>query len=305
MRRPSGVGFALLSSIPVALLVACGADASDSLFAPSAQMPTTFRSVSTLDEGAPRFSEWSAPVNLGPPVNSDREELTPFLSKDGLSLYFGSFRPGGLGGPNDLWVARRASVTQGWEPPQNLGPTVNSSFTDGRPVLSNDEHRPFFSSSRPGGLGQQDLYMSRRRDRQDDLGWQTPISLGPTINSTANDGAPAYFEDEAGTSVLYFASTRPGGLGGNDIYATTLRPDETWSSPSLVAELSSPFDDQGVAVRRDGVELYLASNRPGTLGGQDIWVSTRSTTSDPWSEPVNLGAPIKLGEFRGRSRAVV
>ncbi len=60
----------------------------------------------------------------------------------------------------------------------------------------------------------------------------------------------------------------------------------------VVVELSSPFADLGPDIRRDGLEMFLASNRPGTYGGQDLWVSTRPSTSDPWSTPVNLGPVV-------------
>ena len=54
------------------------------------------------------FSEWSAPVNLGPTVNSPATDFGPAISREGLSLYISSDRPGGFGG-EDIWVSRRAS----------------------------------------------------------------------------------------------------------------------------------------------------------------------------------------------------
>ena len=105
----------------------------------------------------PRFSsfassEWSAPVNLGPVVNSSFGDNNATLSPDGLSLYFASDRPGGLG-LTDLWVARRASVDSPWEAPVNLGAPVNTPFADGAPALSIDGHLLFLHSNRPGGRG--------------------------------------------------------------------------------------------------------------------------------------------------------
>ena len=74
---------------------------------------------------APEFSEWSPPVNLGPTVNTGFIDAGPALSKDGLSLYFNSSRPGGFGG-NDIWVSRRASREDAWGAPVNVGPTINT-----------------------------------------------------------------------------------------------------------------------------------------------------------------------------------
>ncbi len=130
------------------------------------------------------------------------------------------------------------------------------------------------------------------------------MNLGSGVNTLADDQGPEYFEDdETGIITLYFASNRPGGPGGNDIYASTLnevKEDETFGPAVLVTELSSPFDDQGPAIRRDGLEIFLGSNRPGSIPpppglpsqAVDLWVSTRTRTSDPWSTPVNLGPVI-------------
>src|SRR3989442_8868594 len=93
---------------------------------------------------AQMFSDWSAPVNLGPVINSASSDQGPAISKDGLSLYFTSNRPGGLGGPFDMYVSQRASVDDPWGAPMNLGPTVNTAFDEGNPALSRDGHLLFF-----------------------------------------------------------------------------------------------------------------------------------------------------------------
>src|SRR5215471_11654458 len=74
---------------------------------------------------APIYSAWSTPVNLGPTINSPFNESGPCLSKDGLSLYFFSFRPGGFGA-QDLWVSQRPNVDAPWGTPWNLGPRINT-----------------------------------------------------------------------------------------------------------------------------------------------------------------------------------
>lgn len=64
----------------------------------------------------------------------------------------------------------------------------------------------------------------------------------------------------------------------------------------LVHELSGPAGDITPNVRQDGLEVFIASNRAGTIGSNDLWASTRETVSDPWSEPFNLG-PAVNSEF--------
>ncbi len=247
--------------------------------------------LTVLADDPPQYSGWSAPVNLGPTVNTSGNDSGPCISHDGLTLYFNSNSLGGYGGL-DIFVSHRASVNDPWGTPQNLGPNVNSSGNDNAPALSPDEHWLYFQSGRPG-YGGSDLYVARRHNKTDDFGWQAAKNLG-SINTSANEGGPVYFEDDAtGITTLYFFSNRPGGLGGTDIYASTLQSDDTWSTPVLVNELSSPFTDTQPAIRRDGLEIFVTSDRPGSISSLgDIWVSTRETTSAPWSPPITLGPAI-------------
>ena len=187
---------------------------------------------------------------------------------------------------------QRASLDAPWGTPQNLGPNINGPATDQCPHLSADGLTLIFASDRPGGSGGNDLYITHRRNPRDDFGWDVPENLGSGVNSASSDATPGTFEDDNGNFTLYFASSRPGGLGANDIYTSVLRNDGTFGPPSLVPELNSSADDQFPTPRRDGLELFLSSDRTGTPGSRDLWDSTRLSTSDPWGPPVNLGPSI-------------
>jgi Tol biopolymer transport system component len=270
------------------------------------------------DERLGPFGPWSTPVNLGPMVNSPFHEWATAISKDGLSLYITSSRPGGVNGPNlgqrnEIWVSQRASIDAPWQAPVNLDayntrPVINlHSATSGNsnPNLSPDGHLLFFQSPRPGGYGDADLYVSRRTNKHDDFGWQEPVNLGGLINTRYEESTPDYFEDEeTGIIVLYFSSNRPGGppgsLSGTEHqYVSTLGDDGTFGPGVLVPELSSPYNDIHAMIRRDGLELFLNSDRPnGRIGTADIWVSTRDSTRDPWSPPVNLGPTVNYPGYR-------
>jgi len=243
--------------------------------------------------GAPMYSEWSAPTNLGPIVNSASIDAGPAISKDGLSLFFHSTRPGGFG-LNDIWVSQRASEDDPWGPPVNVGPAINTEFTDAVPAFSRDGHWMFFNRlGGPGSFGGFDVWASYREHVHDDFAWGTAVNLGPEINTAFLDAGPGYFaNDDLGVPLLYFGSTRPGGLGGYDIYVSAQLPDGSWGTPASVAELNSPAGDQRPSIRSDGLELFFHSNRPGSFGQLDVWVSTRDSTSDPWTTPVNLGAVV-------------
>ncbi len=244
-----------------------------------------------------KFSAWSQAVNLGPVVNSPFYDACPTTSKDGLSLYFRSNRPGGYG-DFDIWVSQRDSLEDPWQTPLNLGPTINGPSAEYCTTFSVDGHWMIFVSGRPGGCGLQDLYISHRKNKRDDFGWETPKNLGCVINSAAQENGPCLFEDEAtGRTVLYYSSGRNGTL---DIWASMAVSDEkdTYEPPSLVAELSTSYIDYQPAVRKDGLEVFFASNRPGGLGSTpDLWVSTRDSTLLPWSLPVNLGPLVNSNSF--------
>jgi hypothetical protein len=253
-----------------------------------------------LPAQAQKFSDWSAPVNLGPAVNiAGFNTQHPAISKDGLSLYFSSDRPGGFGSL-DIWVTQRPGLDDSWGTPQNLGPNINSSGNDLAPNLTPSGHWMYFHSNRPGGCGGADLYVSHRKDKHDDFAWEPAVNLGCVINTSFDDAGPTFFHDrETDTTFLYFTSTRPGGPGDFDIYVSTEDEDGNFGPGVLVPELSSPFRDTRTAIRRDGLEMFLSSGRPGGVGSEDIWVSTRESTEDPWSTPVNLGPVVNSTAFDG------
>lgn len=268
--------------ISVAVLGACATEQAD--------LPTD---VPTEVQGnAFANSEWSEPVNLGSVVNTGAVEFNPELSPDELSLYFGSNRPGGAGG-FDIWVSRRACVDCPWETPVNLGPTINTSASENGPNLSIDGHLLFFASTRPGGQGGNDIYVSWRADPGDDFGWTAPVSLGLDVNTSADEGGPEYLQSAEDGHTNFYFNRRVAG-GATDIYAGSVTRDGQTVGPAvLVSELSHlTADDQAVTVRTDGREVLFQSDRPGTLGMFDLWVSTRRSVPDQWSAPVNLGAPM-------------
>jgi len=247
------------------------------------------------DDG-PRFSEWTEPVNLGPIVNSSASEAGVSIARDGLSLYFGSTRGGGF----DIWVSHRAGVGSAWGPPESLGSAVNTSCSEQTPTISLDGHWLYFARD-CGGFGGQDIFVSRRHDQRDDSGWEPPVNLGGGadatfgVNTPANESGPSLFEDdETGTLALYFSSDQRR-RNSEDIFTSTLQEDGTFGPAVLVEELSSADRDARPSLTKDGLTMYFDSNRPGSLVGDappvqvDLWVSTRASTWDPWSEPRSLG----------------
>jgi len=108
-------------------------------------------------------ASFGPPINLGPTVNSPVNDGEPSIADDGLALFFASDRSPGSGNL-DLWVTTRASRSDPFHKPRNLGPAVNSFFNDDTPEISTDGKTLLFMSNRPGGSGFFDLYEARRID---------------------------------------------------------------------------------------------------------------------------------------------
>jgi hypothetical protein len=244
-------------------------------------------------------SPWGAAVNAesvpgtSQALNTPSLDGCPFASPDGRSLYLASDRPGGLGGI-DIWVARRTHRSDPWGTPRNLGAPVNSAADDFCPSPTSGR-RLFFVSTRAGGCGQADIYLTRRSRR----GWTPPHNLGCHLNSAAAEAGPVYL-NRGRTRLLYFSSTRPGGFAPEapgsppdaDLYVSAATRNGRFSLPVPIVGVNTAANDARPHLRADGLELVFDSDRPGTLGGPDIWASTRRSLHTPWSLPANLGANV-------------
>ncbi len=213
-------------------------------------------------------------------LNTAALEGCPFVAQRGDVLYFASNRAGGAGGL-DIWYSFRGA-DGGWGDPVNFS-AVNSAYDELCPMAHRNGRTFLFISARPGGCGGDDLYMTRLHATK---GWAAPMNLGCSINSAAGEASPSLTDTE-----LYFSSTRAGGPGGSDLYVSAF-DGTSFGAPVLVAELSTTQNDNRPNLRRDGLEIFFDSNRPGGLGGIDLWTATRASTSDPWSAPVNLGSSV-------------
>ena len=196
---------------------------------------------------------WSIPMNLGPVINTSGNDMTPWITRDGLELYFSSHRPGGYG-DWDILVSRRASGNDPWQTPVNLGSVVNNAAGDFYPCLTPNGLVLFFSGYdysaedtgegpwRSGGQGKSDIWMARRRSTADP--WGQPINLGPEVNTVSNDCQPRISPDG---STLFFTSTRFGGHGRQDIWQAPIIPIVDLNNDGVVdsADMSIMVDYWG------------------------------------------------------------
>ena len=185
----------------------------------------------------------------------------------------------------------------------NLGPKVNSKAADFGPIIAPDGNALFFTSDRPGGLGGQDVWVVSRVNGV----WQKAQNLGAPINTPGDEGPDCFSLSE---NALYFtACDREFGQGKCDIYASFKIKDK-WSTPeNLGPPINTKDNASNASISSNGDFIIFTSDRPGGLGGADLWISHRGemihkllpgfSTAGRWEEPVNLGPHINTPDWDG------
>jgi len=243
------------------------------------------------------------PALFDEPVNSTGVEAFECMSADGLEVYISKPIPAhnSLSSNYDLYVSTRATTNDPWSIPVSLGSTVNSSYLDYGASLSSDGLELYFCGRRPGGYGEQDIWVTTRAYKGAD--WGTPVNLGPPINTSDFDWLPWITPDGL---KLYFSSNRPGGYGRSDIWvATRDSTNDEWEEPvNLGPVVNSTVDDCAPCLSPDGLVLFFSDwpstsgpYRPGGLGRSDMWMTRRKSTADPWEPPVNLGPNVNTNQY--------
>jgi len=234
---------------------------------------------STVDGSRCFGAPFSPPVELAEVSSANNDEWSPFITADGLQLVFTSWRDGGSG-QADIWHASRSAVGAPFDPPTPVE-GINTSGREGSACLTSGGSRLYFSSNRPGGAGDVDLWVAER------AGGSGPFvsvqNLG-AINSAAWEEGCAI--GDGGLS-LYFTSYRPGGVGRCDIYrATRASTADAFAAPELVPVVNSADEERIPVLSADGRELFFSSDRAGGKGGHDIWMASRDDPTAAFSEPV-------------------
>jgi hypothetical protein len=230
--------------------------------------------------------EFMKTYNLGKSVNTEHYEGFSMVTGDGLSLYFSSNRPGGLG-DLDIYLSQRPARESEWGPAFNLT-VLNSEASDHSVTLSDDGHYIYFMSEREGGFGEGDIYISYREDIYDSLGWGKPENIGSVINTPLLESCPL-FNIEDGKTVLYFVSSRIGGVGQIDIYRSEFNDEiNEFEEPVNLSKINTSFYD----MHFEPIKGLIWSDRPGGIGKHDIWMATYDRDSLEWVDPVVLKPPI-------------
>ncbi len=179
--------------------------------------------------------------------------------------------------------------------PINLGANINSDYDAYWPSLSADEQTLVFTvllpvdTSRKAVFGnrQEDFYISHRSDSTGE--WSKAENMGKPLNTSNNEGAQAISVD--GQMMVFTACNRADGQGNCDLYISHLEGDH-WSKPvNMGRPVNTPAKETQPSISPDKREIYFSSNRPGSMGGLDLWKTTRQPDGS-WGNPENLGDTI-------------
>jgi outer membrane protein OmpA-like peptidoglycan-associated protein/tetratricopeptide (TPR) repeat protein len=212
-----------------------------------------------------KTGKWAMAVPMTNVINTKNyNEGAQSLSPDGMYLYFtGCNRPESFGSC-DIYVSHKNG--NNWDPPFNLGGTVNSSCWDSQPAISPDGSTLYFSSNRPGGFGGYDLWKTTLKD---DGTWTKPENMGPDVNTSYDENTPFIHPDG---QTLYFSSDGWPGFGNKDIFFCRMSADGKWTRPINIGYPINTFNEEtGLIVTPDGQEGLFSSNLKDGFGDLDLY----------------------------------
>ena len=209
-------------------------------------------------------STWSEASNIGGVINTLFHDSNIALSADGKELYLYKDIEDGT---SDIFVSELRSDSV-WSSPKSIGENINSEFSEKSLSISTKGDVVFYSSDRPGGQGELDLYYSLKDEQGK---WGLAVNLGSTINTEYDEDSP--FIDYDGKT-LYFSSRGGMGMGGYDIFKTEYdSASGGWSSlVNLGYPINTPDDDIYFVGTKGGKRGYFASVREDGMGYTDIYM---------------------------------
>lgn len=230
-------------------------------------------------------------VNIGREINSEYEDYAPVMNADENELIFTTRRRDGNSNENvwddnkpyeDIFTSKRNG--EKWARAANIGPTINTKFNDSNLAFSPDGKMLFVYKDEGNG----DIYLT---ERNKDGSWGELNALPGLINSSYRESSVSITGDG---KYLYFASERPGGYGGSDVYVCTKDSRGEWVKvKNLGPTINTEFDEDGPFIDYNQKTLYFSSKGRKGMGGYDIF-KTELLNIDKmeWTEPENVGYPI-------------
>ncbi|OQP55950.1 flagellar motor protein MotB [Niastella yeongjuensis] len=227
-----------------------------------------------------------SPQNMGDSINSNHLEYFPTFTIDDKDFIFTRR----VNGNEEFYESHFENGH--WTKAAPLPGDINSNLNEGASNISQDGQWLIFTGCNfPYGYGSCDLYISYLTPE----GWSKPENMGNRINTESWESAPSLSADKRD---LYFASNRPGGYGGQDLYVCRQLPNSRWSDPeNLGPEINTIGDESAPFIHADNQTLYFTSAGHLGYGGSDLFMAKKQGKG--WSKPINLGYPINTIENEG------
>jgi hypothetical protein len=198
---------------------------------------------------------WTQPVNLNISIGSDGDLYPTCLSADGKELFLVKF-----GESKDIWVASRTAA--GWSKATRLDDRINTSADESSACLSEDGKSLYFASSRKGGYGGNDIYVSVRDNKNR---WGKPRNLGSMVNTAFDEESPCITNHD---TTLFFSSKGHFSMGGYDIFTSNLS-GKKWTEPvNLGFPINNTGDNLGYVALQGGKKGYYSKVNPGDGDGE-------------------------------------
>ena len=244
------------------------------------------------------------PESIGSAVNTEYSELNPVMSPDGKTLYFGrknhpqnKFGMAGteqIAGSQDIWYSE--SLMGAWTTARRMSESLNR-----------DQYNTIYSVSPDGqtilvkGAYVNGQYETRGFSiaKKSATGWEVPKKMEIPKYEKLSRGKNEYGYLSNDGKVLLMAFSEKKNSDEDDIYASFLEKDGSWSEPmNLGDDVNTNFTETTPFLAADGKTLYISSNREGGKGSNDIWVCKRKDeTWIHWTEPTNIGEPINTDQY--------
>jgi hypothetical protein len=236
--------------------------------------------------------------NIGFPINTDEVEGVPVISADEsvmIFTYVGKKSTGGLlddflkpdqqegSYHEDIFISTRSSDSS-WNAPVGIA-SLNTNANDAAVALSPDGQTLFSFVSDVKNPG--DLYFSSLSGND----WSKPEKLNSNVNSEFWEGSCSITSDGRH---LFFASERPGGFGGRDLYISEKVNGEWGPAVNLGPTINTQYNEDAPFIHPDGITLFFSSEGHKSIGGYDIMYSIKKDNN--WIEPLSMGIPLNTTE---------
>lgn len=236
--------------------------------------------------------------NMGDMVNTTGDEFAPLLSVNHPNrIYLAAAKAESQGGlrndagyedldaghySSDMYVANLK--TNGWEIDASLNGLLNTSRNE--VPLGFNENGQILYYFRGYTLYSGEILVDTA-GRKDEYAVQSPNFISP-MQPELGDCTPQFYND----TFLIFASRRPGGQGGLDLWYA-VKQDSGWAAPvNFGPRINGPYDEIAPFLAIDGRTLYFSSNRTESMGGLDVFKAKFDEINRAWEQPLNLGTPI-------------